>query len=170
MKGVEDLIKSYFIAKKQIPNLKLWIIGSHDEKYKKKLDFVIAGADPQSRPSLTFFNYIPEEKKNELLRRAWLLCSASLKEGFGLVTVEAAAMGAPSVVYNVDGFRDSVLNNKTGILCQENTPENLAENIVHLIKNKELYQKLQANALEYSRQFNFDKTTEVFENIIKKNA
>ena len=72
------------------------------------------------------------------MSRAWVLSSASMKEGFGLVVIEATTMATPSVVYNVDGFNEAVLDNKTGILCQKNTPENLAKNMVKLINARKV--------------------------------
>jgi len=49
-----------------------------------------------------------------------------------------------------------VKNNKTGLICQQNTPENLAENIIKLLNNREKYQNLRINAWQWSKGINFE--------------
>lgn len=159
MKGVADLLKAYTLTKKHIPDLRLWLVGGGDE-YKKQLEDQYA-ADKD----VTFFGFVDEAKKLELLERATILASASMKEGFGLVVIEAAAMYTPSVVYNVDGFNEAVIDGQTGILTATN-PQALGEAMLALLQNPTLYRTLQANAYERSHHFNFEQTTEEFEKII----
>lgn len=159
MKGVSDLIAAYALAKKTIPNLALWIVGGGDE-YKKKLE-----QENKDDADITFFGFVSEEKKAELLRCAHILSSASVKEGFGLVVIEAAASGTPSVVYRVDGFTEAVKDGETGILT-DTSPEALAKELVSLLEDKDRYTTLQKNALEHSRSFTFDHTADVFESLL----
>lgn len=79
---------------------------------------------------------------------------------------EANSQGTPAVVYDADGLRDSVKNNETGIICQKNNPENLADNIVNLLENKEKYEMLRKNAWEWSKKINFEKSYKDFINFI----
>jgi glycosyltransferase involved in cell wall biosynthesis len=161
MKGVHHLLEAYTIAKKSIPTLRIWLLGGGD-KYKAELieqykhDF-----------SVTFHGFVSVEKKLELLERSTVLASASMKEGYGLVVIEAAAMQTPSVVYNVDGFNEAVEDGKTGVLT-DTTPQALADGLVSLFKDKERYVRLQRQAWERSKEFTFDRTTQVFEEIIMK--
>lgn len=178
MKGVHHLIEAYAIAKQRIPALRLWLVGGGDT-YKAELE-----ARYKDDPDITFFGFVDEETKLELLERATILASASMKEGYGLVVIEAAAMGTPSVVYNVDGFNEAVVDGKTGILTDTNPPA-LAASIVSLLSpldfttldfglwtnldpslSTNLYSLLQKQAHERSRDFNFDRTTDEFEKIL----
>jgi glycosyltransferase involved in cell wall biosynthesis len=52
----------------------------------------------------------------DVYRRAWLVASASLAEGWGLTLTEAAACGTPAVATDISGHRSSVLNDVTGLL------------------------------------------------------
>ncbi len=52
----------------------------------------------------------------ELLRAADVLCLPTLAEVFGLVLLEAAATGIPTVAYDVGGTRDAVRDGETGLL------------------------------------------------------
>ena len=156
MKGVGDLIEANLIAKQSIPDLRLWIVGGGDT-YKAELE-----SQYKNESNITFFGHVSETEKNNLYARAHLLVSASIKEGFGLVVIEAAAHGTPSVVYNVDGFNEAVIHNKTGVLTDTN-PHTLANGVVSLFNDKIKYTELQKNALEHSRSFNFENTTNSFE-------
>jgi glycosyltransferase involved in cell wall biosynthesis len=48
-----------------------------------------------------------EDEKLDLMRRASVLVSTSVKEGWGLVVTEANSMGTPALVYDVDGLRSA---------------------------------------------------------------
>lgn len=61
---------------------------------------------------------------DDVLAAADVFALPSLLEGFGLVYVEAAMYGVPSVATNVGGIPDAVVDNETGILVE---PESLAQ-------------------------------------------
>ncbi|MEV0824175.1 glycosyltransferase family 4 protein [Nonomuraea rubra] len=69
--------------------------------------------------------YLPEEDKARLVAQAWLHVSASQGEGWGLSVLEAAALGVPTVAFDVDGLRDAVRPGETGWLLPEG-PDNSA--------------------------------------------
>jgi glycosyltransferase involved in cell wall biosynthesis len=69
--------------------------------------------------------YLPEADKNALVARARLHLCASRGEGWGLSVTEAAALGVPTVAYDVDGLRDAVLDGVTGWLARDG--EDLAD-------------------------------------------
>ncbi len=162
MKGVHNLIDAYLLARLTIPNLRLWIVGGGDD-YKTELERKF-----KHETNITFFGFVSETEKNSLYTKAHLLVSASIKEGYGLVVIEAAAHGTPAVVYNVDGFNEAVIPNETGILT-DNNPKALAKGISDIIKDSSLYNELQKNALAHSRNFNFENTADVFQKLIENN-
>jgi glycosyltransferase involved in cell wall biosynthesis len=164
MKQIEDFLVAASIVRKSVPELRTWIAGGGDPAYESKLKQL---AEDLGLP-VTFWGRVSSIKKDELLREASVLASASQKEGFGLVILEAGVWGVPSVVYNVNGFRDAVQDGETGILCKENTPENLAENVLRVLKDDALKSKLSANVLKYAWEFTFPKAAEEFEKIIMK--
>ena len=53
-------------------------------------------------------------------------------EGFGLVAPEAASAGGIILASDLDGFRDSVIDNLSGRLLPPNIPEAWIEEILHL--------------------------------------
>jgi len=63
--------------------------------------------------------YLPECDKIALVARARLHLSTSRGEGWGLSVTEAAALGVPTVAFDVDGLRDAVRDGVTGWLVPE---------------------------------------------------
>ncbi|PSK97160.1 glycosyltransferase involved in cell wall biosynthesis [Murinocardiopsis flavida] len=63
--------------------------------------------------------FLPEDAKNAVLAGSLLHVTASEFEGWGLTVIEAAAMGVPTVAYDVDGLRDSVRDGETGWLVRD---------------------------------------------------
>jgi glycosyltransferase involved in cell wall biosynthesis len=86
------------------------------------------------------------------------LGNSPVKEGWGLIVTEAASQGTPAVVYDIDGLRDSVRHEETGLICRRNTPEDLAKKIVEVLSDKEKYEKMRCNAWQWSKEINFEKS------------
>ncbi|MFF5113241.1 glycosyltransferase family 4 protein [Streptosporangium sp. NPDC000509] len=63
--------------------------------------------------------FLPEAAKNAILGAARVNVTASEFEGWGLTVIEAAALGVPTVAYDVAGLRDSVRDGVTGWLVGE---------------------------------------------------
>lgn len=84
---------------------------------------VVAGAGPEADrlaamagPGVELVGQVTEDEKRRLLARAWLLLHPAMVEGWGLVVLEAAASGTPTVGLDAPGLRDSVSHGVTGML------------------------------------------------------
>ncbi len=164
MKRTLDIIKAFEIAKKNIVDLKLVIAGDSNSKYGQLVLNYIDNS--QNKKDIKYWGKVNKEKKIELMQKSHLICVTSIKEGWGLIVTEANSQGTPAVVYNVDGLRDAVKNNETGLICAQNTPQNLAKNIVKLFSDKKTYNSLQKNAWEWSKEITFEKSYEDFKQSI----
>ena len=67
-------------------------------------------------------------------------------EGFGLVYLEAAAFGIPSIAYHVGGVEAAVLDGKTGYLLSVQDPKSITEHLRTIIQNPHLLQTLGTQA------------------------
>ncbi len=65
----------------------------------------------------------------------WLFVMPSLREGFGIVYLEAAHFGKPSLAGNHGGSPEVVLQNKTGKLARHDDIEGIANQAIELLKN-----------------------------------
>lgn len=156
----DHAVEAYKIAKKEIPDLRLWMVG--DGKIRSKLE-------SENVPGVTFFGRVALEKKSELVSRANIIVVPAVREGWGLVVTEANAMGTPAIGYDVPGLRDSIKDRSTGMLCSPD-PESMAREIVALMKDNERRRELSNNALEDSRQYTWDRTAKEFIDILEGNS
>ncbi len=88
----------------------------------------------------------PIARPQDALQQIGLLVLPSSAEGFGLVLIEAMAAGVPVVATNVEGIRDVVRADETGLLVPPAAPGELAEAIRRLVVNGPLRQALVHNA------------------------
>jgi hypothetical protein len=63
--------------------------------------------------------YLPEAQKRAVVAGSLLHLNTSLGEGWGLCVLEAAALGVPTVAFDVPGLRDAVRDGETGWLVRE---------------------------------------------------
>jgi glycosyltransferase involved in cell wall biosynthesis len=63
--------------------------------------------------------FVAEQAKQALVAGSLLHLNTSQGEGWGLCVLEAAALGVPTVAYDVDGLRDAVRDGETGWLIRD---------------------------------------------------
>lgn len=157
MKGIEDVLLAFVLIKKDLPNATFSIIGDGERSYKKRLQKITE--EHGISQDVSFLGYVSEKEKYLLLKKAHILLHASVKEGWGLVVLEAASQATPSIVYNVPGLKDIVMNGKTGIITKKNTPQELAAEAVLLWRNQKKYETLQRQSLVWLKSFSWEKST-----------
>lgn len=158
MKGIEEVIRAFSFIVPAIAEARLWVIGTGERRYVARVKDQIAALGLGSR--VTLHGYVSEQKKLSLMRRAHLLLHASIKEGWGLVVLEAASQGTPAVVYNVHGLSEVVLHGKTGVVTRRNTPEDLAQEAVALYRDARRYASYQRNGIDRVKSLRWDDVTQ----------
>ncbi len=155
-KGLETALDAVAIARAEVPNLRLLIAGTGDDRDRLESHARRRGLGE----SVRFLGYVEEEEKRYLLRSAWAVVFPSPKEGWGITNVEAAACGTPAVVSDSPGLRESVLDGKTGILVPHNDPEALSRALCRLSGDTHLVTRLGAAAREYGESLSWDRAAE----------
>ena len=155
-KGIEDAIIAFKYVFDRIKNLKFFIVGRGDRNYTLFLQNKVKSLNLAK--NILFLGFVSEQNKFELMSKCHILIVPSLKEGFGLTVPEAGSVGTPSIVYNTSGLSEVVKDKKSGIMCKENNPHELAQNIEALLNNKKLYDKLSKGAYEESKKYSWDST------------
>lgn len=163
-KGVQYLVQAMKHVIPKIPRAKLSIVGEGD--YQSKLEKLVEILNLQE--VVSFHGYVSEEEKIRFLKKAWVLVVPSVKEGFGIVAIEAAACGTPAIGTNTTGLKDSIIHGKTGFLVPYGKPKILAQKICELLSDDELRSKLSKNASEWGKNFIWEKTLQKFEMIIRE--
>ncbi len=72
-------------------------------------------------------------------------------EGFGIVYLEAAAAGIPSIAGNSGGAPEAVLHEKTGLIVDGTSVSDIASALRRLLENRELRERLGKQATERVR-------------------
>ena len=113
VKRQDHLIDQAVIAKRRVPELQLVIVGEGPLRPVLEDRIEQHGAHDW----ITLAGKVEHEDLVDWYRRAWVVSSASLAEGWGLTLTEAAACGTPSVATDINGHRSSVVDGVTGVLA-----------------------------------------------------
>ncbi len=101
-------------AFRKLPDEKLVVVGGvtkgdHSEAYKKKL--------LQNKPSnVIFLGEVSEKKLEELYATCKGFIATSEKEDFGMNVLEAMSAGKPVVAVNEGGYKETMIDGRTGYL------------------------------------------------------
>jgi glycosyltransferase involved in cell wall biosynthesis len=155
-KSIEDLLQAFAIVLRDAPDARLVIVGEGDAR--KTLERV--AREIHITGKVEFHGFVPLEEKIRLLRSMNFVVNPSSKEGWGLTVIEANACGVPVIASDVPGLRDSVLDDKTGLLYEYGNIEQLAAKMLLLLRDRALRSRLSVGALEWAQQFDWDNSAE----------
>ncbi len=158
-KQVDHLIKAFRIVKDKVPDAELAIAGRGNFSEIKELS-------DELNLGIKLYGEIGEKEKLDLLQKAKIFVTTSMKEGWGISVIEANRCGTPAIAYDVSGLRDSIRNNETGLLIKHGDIEELAKNIIKIIEDDNLHKFLSNNALNWSKTFDWGKSAKEFEKIM----
>jgi glycosyltransferase involved in cell wall biosynthesis len=159
--GINYLIEAFSILVQKHPQwpLKLLIVGEGDER--KNIEELIKTKKLEAQVVLT--GKIKQERipLYHNMLSVYVALSIDNSESFGVATLEAMACGKPVVVSDVDGFKEVVMDNETGIIVPRKNAEAAAIAIEKLITDKEFYQSCADNAVKHVRaKYNWDNNVE----------
>ena len=133
-KGHKFLIDTFkkLIEKRKDRSLKLLIIGEGEER--ENLKNYVKEANLEEKVIFTGYR----EDVEELMAVMDLFVLTSLREGLPRVLVQAAAVGMPSIAFNVDGVPEIIKDDYNGFLVKVKDVKRLENRIVEYMNNKEL--------------------------------
>jgi len=166
-KSIEQLFYAFQKVKQIISDAQLFVIGRGDyEPDLRKLAEELGISQ-----DVTFWGYVDEEQKIELLSKSHCVVNTSIKEGWGITNLESNACGTLVISANVEGLRDSVKDGLSGLLYEFGNIDDLANKIISVLIDKELFDRLSDGAIEWARNFSWDisanKMIEIIERVIK---
>lgn len=149
-KGLDYLLEAYRQIKPEIPNSRLIVAGPGTRlrrKYEKRVK-------QNGLKDVVFTGYVSYDDLPRYYKTADIVCSpATGKESFGIVLLEAMAVGKPIIASNIEGYASVLTHGAEGILVPPKNPEKLAEALLSLMTNKSLRQQMGAKgeltAVEY---------------------
>jgi len=152
-KGIDDLLPVLVNVRSRVPDVEVAIIGDgpHRERLEARATS-LGGGD-----WLRFVGRVSDDELVEWYQRAWVVTSASKREGFGLTLTEAAACGTPVVATRIAGHIDAVADGHSGLLV--GSPAEMTDAIVGLLGDPDWRDALSAGALEFAASFTWEAST-----------
>jgi glycosyltransferase involved in cell wall biosynthesis len=171
-KGCDMMIKAWPMVKEACPEAVYAIGGSGpDEAYLKK---IIAKLPENIRESVVFLGAVSDEEKWVWLRLADLFAQPAREEdgdveGFGIVYLEANARGRAVLAGDSGGVRDAVEEEETGLLCDPELEDDIAEKVIYLLQRPEERRRMgEEGMMRAVTRFNAKRQGERLYNILNK--
>lgn len=143
-KGVNELLRAFKELENKYENVKLLVMGGNDN---------VESLDPalldyaKSSSNIIFTGRVDDVEK--YYAASDIFVAPSYREGFGLVVIEAAAMGLPAIVSNVPGQVDAIDEEKTGITCEARSAESLRDAMEKMLNDTEMRKIMSENSMRY---------------------
>jgi glycosyltransferase involved in cell wall biosynthesis len=152
-KRIGEIVKAFALFRQKAGEGRLELIGNGSTAYVSELERLISHLGMTDCVELS--GWLTGADKHRRMAEAHALVMASAREGWGLVVTECNACGTPAVVYNVPGLRDSVRHLETGIVVRP-CPQCLADGMLQLVSDPDLYRRLEQEAKRWSRTFTYE--------------
>jgi colanic acid/amylovoran biosynthesis glycosyltransferase len=140
-KDCGSLINAMAEVERRSPAAELVVIG--DGPLRTRYEAQAAALGIRCR----FLGTQPNSAVKDWMALAAVFCVPSVvaasgdAEGFGIVFIEAQAMGLPVVSTRSGGIPEAVRHGETGLLVKEGDPHGLAQAILRLLEGGELWQR-----------------------------
>ena len=112
VKNFPRLIEILARVHERIPDLETVIVGEGMERSSLQARLRELGADGY----VSLPGRVSSEELVEVYRRAWVVASTSVREGWGMTVSEAAACGTPAIATRIPGHIDVIDHGITGML------------------------------------------------------
>lgn len=156
-KSVHELIRAVRHLGNQ--QLKLVVIGDGPQKRRLQQDAANLGLHRR----VHFLGNIDDDAKFGVMALSDIFVSASRHEGFGLVFLEAMAVGLPVVSYNKGGQRDFLQDDLTGALVSSGNSQRLFKKIRQMVDNRQRRQHISRHNLAYVENFFIERCAQKYE-------
>ncbi|MGL4571699.1 MAG: glycosyltransferase family 4 protein [Clostridium chrysemydis] len=147
-KNIKTLIKALDIINKS-ENLKLAICGKYGWKCDEERNLI-----EKNKKNIVFFDYVTDDEKNYLMKNSFAFIFPSLYEGFGLPVLEAMRNGTIAIVSDNTSLKELIEIDELKFDTMDY--EELADKILNLYKDKELYNKALGYCEKREKDFSWD--------------
>ena len=144
-KGVRQLIQAMPIIKSAVPNVNLFVVGRDTvdphtgRSYTASLKSLLSEAN---KKDVQFVGPVPNHEVKTWIARSQVCVYPSHMEAQGIVVIEGMASGKAVVASKLGPGPELIEDNVHGLLCDPYDPNDIAEKVINLLKNKYLREKL----------------------------
>lgn len=157
-------IKALKLVKQKYPRAEL-VVAGEGSRYPQLLKYIESNAIS----GVTFYTDPTAAQLETLLGESDLLLNCSVLDNSPPIIARALAMARPVVATDVGGIKELVKDGFNGFLVRSNDHVSIAERVIELIENSELFARLSLNALE-SGSDDSDKRAQLWLNFLDLNA
>ena len=168
-KGVHTLIRAFSYIQDDFPKAKLTIIGSDCGMSGYLFEKIAKLKYPKQ---VTWLGSIPREGLPEYYQRSSVCVVPSIWENYPYVCLEAMACAKPVIASDIGGLRSMIRHGENGLLFAPGSSRQLAQNLIHLLKNPQLIDKFGKAARKdieekYAPQIIAKATLQIYESLLK---
>jgi glycosyltransferase involved in cell wall biosynthesis len=154
-KGPGHLVNAFSKVIKAMSNAKLAIAGGGTEAASLRTQIKKLGLEK----SVLMLGRLQREQVAELMAAANVFVLPSMFESFGLVLLEAMAVGTPVVCTRTQGALEIVKDGEDGLVVPLENDDALADAIVRVLNDRQLAERLRANGQKtVHEKFSWEKT------------
>lgn len=147
-KGIKELYEAFANLYRENDKLKLLIVGPIEESQISDLSLI---SNMQQHPGILLVG--TQSNVPLYLSVMDVFCLPAWWEGFGNVSVQAAAMGLPVIATDVTGSKDAVSKDFNGLLISPKSVSALQHAMQLLYENEQKRQELGRNGLVWAANF-----------------
>jgi glycosyltransferase involved in cell wall biosynthesis len=157
-KRVEHVLRAAAILRGRHPRLRVSVVG--DGWWGPRLERVARTLGVCD--IVDFRGFVDEKTKHEIYDSAWVLALPSLKEGWGIVVMEAATHGVPAVAYrDAGGVCESIDDGLTGRIVEGGEIE-FASALHGLLDEDQDRRRMGERAKQRTQEYTWSRTAEKF--------
>ncbi len=165
-KNHEKVIMAIRNLKEKYPDITYTCIGYGDEEENLKKLVIELKLDKY----VFFLSDISNELRNALIAKSNIFIMPSIihktsVEGFGISFIEAAQYGVPSIGGKDGGASDAIVHNKTGLICDGNSLDEIYSSIDTLFEGNK-YIEFAKECKTHAKNFLWDKIIENYKRIL----
>jgi phosphatidylinositol alpha-mannosyltransferase len=153
-KGLGYLLKAYQRVKEEIANSRLIIVGPGirlRRKYEKQVR-------RSGLEDVVFTGHVDYDELPRYYKTADIFCApATGRESFGIILLEAMAVGKPIVASNVGGYASIVAHGVDGLLVPPKDDKELARALVSLMIDEPLRQRMGAMGKRKAQDYSWER-------------
>lgn len=162
-KGVKHLLRAAMHLQTQRTDIEFHVVGAGPDR-----DRLHQYVKENNLKNITFHGYVSEKEKVSLMKSADVFCSPALYgESFGIVLLEAMALGVPIVAGDNPGYASVMKERGTISLVDPKHTSLFAARMSLFLDDKELQQLWRSWALSYVKQFDYKKVINSYEDLYK---
>lgn len=167
-KGIKELVEAFNNLTKRFYNVSLILVGPKEDH----LDPLDQQTETIIKANTKIYSIGQTNIVKPFYSIADIFVFPSYREGFPNVVLEAGSMGKPSIVSDINGSNEIIIDNYNGLIVPKKSTDKLYEAMLELIQNKDRLPAISENARKnivekYQRQNIWDEMLNLYQSLEK---